>query len=117
MKDAAILLGADKSKAEEELKEVILFQIRLANASAPREERRNQTKLFNYFTLKDLDKNLIGRFLNTAILLHGICTLLFSQAIRRLGLTTSTKSFRLLMSLLMNKLLSEILCFSLMSPT
>ncbi len=43
----AILLGADPERASRELKESLLFEIKLANASLPREERRNASKLYH----------------------------------------------------------------------
>ena len=51
MLDAAVLLGADKDKAEEELKLVMDFEMKLSNISAPKEARRNSSKLYNPTTL------------------------------------------------------------------
>ena len=50
----AVLLGADPVRAANELKESLLFEIKLANASLPREERRNATKLYNAMKLNDI---------------------------------------------------------------
>ena len=47
MVNVAVLLGADRVTAERELRESLLFEIELANASKPREERRNATRLYN----------------------------------------------------------------------
>ncbi|XP_064459407.1 neprilysin-2-like isoform X2 [Ornithodoros turicata] len=56
MTEAAIMLGADKSKVTEELKEALQFEITLANYSLPREERRNISKLYNKMPLYELKK-------------------------------------------------------------
>ena len=71
MKETALLMGADSSRVDEELKEALLFEMRLANASAPREERRNKTKLFNHFVIKNLDNNRTGEAI-TMNLIHFI---------------------------------------------
>lgn len=55
MVNVAVLLGADKTSAEKELKKSLLFEIKLAHASKPREERRNATRLYNPMSIKDLD--------------------------------------------------------------
>jgi len=55
MVNSAVLLGANKSRAEKELKESLLFEIALANISAPKEERRDPNKLYNPVTLGELD--------------------------------------------------------------
>jgi len=52
--DAAVLLGADPKRAENELKDAIEFEIKLANLSLAREERRNFTKLYNLYTIEEL---------------------------------------------------------------
>lgn len=54
MVDAANLLGANTSTSEEEMRHVLEFEIALANITAPREERRDDTKLYNPFTLDQL---------------------------------------------------------------
>merc|ERR1719431_2533360 len=54
MVSVAELLGADRKVAEEELKESLLFEIELAHASRPREERRNASRLYNPMMIKDL---------------------------------------------------------------
>jgi len=56
MVNVASLLGADRKMAEKELKESLLFEIELAHASRPREERRNATRLYNPMMIKDLHK-------------------------------------------------------------
>lgn len=58
MVDVAVLLGAKESKAKEELKETLMFEIILANSSTPTEERRDDNKLYNPTTLKDLEEEV-----------------------------------------------------------
>ncbi|XP_071515798.1 neprilysin-2 isoform X3 [Panulirus ornatus] len=50
----AVLLGADRARAEREFKESIEFEIKIANYSLPKEERRNATKLYNKMTIGEL---------------------------------------------------------------
>jgi membrane metallo-endopeptidase-like protein 1 len=54
MVDAAVLLGVDIDTAKTELKQIVEFEIKLANISAPKEERRNDTKLYNPTTLGEI---------------------------------------------------------------
>ena len=54
MVDTAVFLGAERSFAESELKESLLFEIELANILTPREERRNATLLYNPTTVGEL---------------------------------------------------------------
>ena len=56
--NVAVLLGADRSQAQQELKESLLFEISLAEASQAREERRNATRLYNPMTLKELESSI-----------------------------------------------------------
>lgn len=49
------MLGADPADAARELKESLTFEIKLANASLPREERRNASKLYHPMKLKDME--------------------------------------------------------------
>jgi predicted metalloendopeptidase len=56
MNDTAVLLGADPAKSQEDLKSALLLEIALANASAPREERRNSSLLYNPFILGELER-------------------------------------------------------------
>ncbi len=51
MVSMAELLGADRDVAKAELMDVLNLEIALANISAPREERRNKTALYNPTTL------------------------------------------------------------------
>ncbi len=54
MNDVAILLGAEPEATEVELKEMLDFEISLANILTPSEERRNATTLYNPTTLGEL---------------------------------------------------------------
>merc|ERR1712112_285300 len=54
MVNVAVLLGADRVKAEKELKESLLFEIELAHASQAQEKRRNATRLYNPMMIRDL---------------------------------------------------------------
>ena len=56
MIQVAVLLGANPDRAAAELRESLLFEIRLANASLPREERRNASKLYNPMKLNEMSK-------------------------------------------------------------
>ncbi|XP_053650118.2 neprilysin-2 isoform X3 [Cherax quadricarinatus] len=52
----AVLLGADRIRAEDEIKESLEFEIQIANYSLPKEERRNATKLYNKMTIGQLQE-------------------------------------------------------------
>eukprot|EP00095_Tigriopus_kingsejongensis_P003378 maker-scaffold153_size302544-snap-gene-2.17 protein:Tk03378 transcript:maker-scaffold153_size302544-snap-gene-2.17-mRNA-1 annotation:"PREDICTED: neprilysin-2" len=52
---AAVLLGGTEAQVKTELKDSLLFEIRLANISAPREERRDRTKLYNKKLLGEME--------------------------------------------------------------
>ncbi|CAG0890073.1 unnamed protein product [Darwinula stevensoni] len=54
MAKLAILLGAAPDRAQLELREVLQFQILLANYLLPNEERRNSTNLYNKMTITEL---------------------------------------------------------------
>lgn len=56
MVDIAVILGADKARASEELKESLEFEMKLANISLPNEKRRNATLLYNPMTVAELSK-------------------------------------------------------------
>lgn len=51
MIDTAVLFGADFQTASQEMEKVMEFEMKLANISAPKEARRNKTKLYNPTTL------------------------------------------------------------------
>lgn len=73
----AELVGVDTKAAEEELKDVLLFEIELAEISAPKEERRDSNKLYNPYILSEFEA-LPGHppswteFLDTIIYTHNI---------------------------------------------
>ncbi|PSN53889.1 Membrane metallo-endopeptidase-like 1 [Blattella germanica] len=52
--DIAVILGADRARAEKEIKESVEFEMKLANISLPSEERRNVTKLYNAMTIREM---------------------------------------------------------------
>ncbi|XP_038216679.1 neprilysin-2 [Zerene cesonia] len=56
MVDIAALLGADRARAEVELKDSLQFEIKLANISLPLEKRRNATSLYNPMTIAELQQ-------------------------------------------------------------
>ncbi|XP_057330914.1 neprilysin-2-like [Microplitis mediator] len=56
MVDIAVILGADRKRAEKELLESLEFEMKLAKISLPVEERRNLTLLYNPMTVAELSK-------------------------------------------------------------
>ncbi|XP_047040451.1 neprilysin-2 isoform X1 [Helicoverpa zea] len=54
MVDIATLLGAERARAEVDLKESLQFEMKLANISLPLEKRRNATSLYNPMTIAEL---------------------------------------------------------------
>jgi len=58
MKKAAILLGADPARAEQELRESLNFEIKLATNALPREKRRNASALYFPMTLTELSQQI-----------------------------------------------------------
>ncbi|XP_022251669.1 membrane metallo-endopeptidase-like 1 [Limulus polyphemus] len=56
MVDSAVLLGATREAAEEQMLESLNFEITLANFSLPREERRNISKLYNKMNITEIYK-------------------------------------------------------------
>ncbi len=55
MIDTAVYFGADQATAEAEMKKVLDFELELAKASAPKEERRDAEALYNPFTIDNLE--------------------------------------------------------------
>ena len=51
-------MGADPERAKTELLESLTFEIKLANASLPREERRNASKLYHPMSLAELSQEI-----------------------------------------------------------
>ncbi|CAH2034230.1 unnamed protein product, partial [Iphiclides podalirius] len=56
MVDIAVQLGAERSRAEVELKVSLQFEMKLANISLPLEKRRNATSLYNPMTIAELER-------------------------------------------------------------
>ncbi|XP_055304830.1 neprilysin-2-like [Sitodiplosis mosellana] len=54
MVDSAVVFGANKSVAEMELLDSLKFEMELAKIASTSEERRNQTALYNPFTISQL---------------------------------------------------------------
>ncbi|ESO88295.1 hypothetical protein LOTGIDRAFT_165736 [Lottia gigantea] len=53
----ATMLGADKTVAEQDMKDMVDFEILIANISVPSEERRDSEKLYNKMTIAQLAQN------------------------------------------------------------
>jgi len=56
MVQTAIFLGADEASAKTEMKEALELELKLAELSLPREQRRNKTALYNPMTLKEVQQ-------------------------------------------------------------
>jgi len=56
MIDMAVLLGAEQQEAEAEMKKSLELELKLAEMSLPREERRNKTALYNPMTITEASK-------------------------------------------------------------
>jgi membrane metallo-endopeptidase-like protein 1 len=56
MVDTAVYLGVDRKAAEEELKESLMFELKIAEMTIPRAERRNKTALNNQMTIAEANK-------------------------------------------------------------
>ena len=54
MTDLVTMLGADRTQAELQMLEVLIFETQLANISLSREERRDSVSLYNPMTIQDL---------------------------------------------------------------
>ena len=65
MIDTAVLFGANEEIARSELEEVMNFESKLAKISAPKEERRNDTKLYNPTTLGEMSTDNGKMFLES----------------------------------------------------
>lgn len=59
-KDLAIAFGADPDTAEQDAKDLVDFEIELANITMRREDRRDPEKLYNKMKLGDLHINFTG---------------------------------------------------------
>ena len=53
MKETAVLYGADPDTVEQDMRDVLDFETKLAEASAAKETRRNTTALYNPVVLKN----------------------------------------------------------------
>ncbi|XP_058793347.1 neprilysin-2-like isoform X3 [Phymastichus coffea] len=56
MVDLAVILGAHKEEARQELKDSLEFEMKLANISLPSEKRRNATALYNLMSVRELQQ-------------------------------------------------------------
>ncbi|CAH0555807.1 unnamed protein product [Brassicogethes aeneus] len=56
MTNIAVLLGANKTSASEELEQVVEFERRLANASLPEQDRHDTSVIYKKLTLQELQK-------------------------------------------------------------
>ncbi|CAL7951571.1 unnamed protein product [Xylocopa violacea] len=56
MVDIAVILGANKTEAETQLRDSLQFEMDLANISLPNEKRRNATLLYNPMTVQELSE-------------------------------------------------------------
>lgn len=56
MIDIAVMFGAELKQAESELKEVLLFEMKIANISLTSEKRRNKTLLHNPMTIAEFSR-------------------------------------------------------------
>ncbi|XP_031626236.1 neprilysin-2-like isoform X2 [Contarinia nasturtii] len=54
MTDLAVIFGADRENAKQELLDVLEFEKNLANISMPMEQRRNSSELYNPLTFKEI---------------------------------------------------------------
>jgi len=54
----AVFMGAEEEVAKEEMKQALDFELKLAEISLPREERRNKTALYNPMTLNEAANQL-----------------------------------------------------------
>ena len=56
MVDTAVYLGAQRKVAEQELKESLMFELKIAQITLPQEERRNTSTLNNQMTIEEGNK-------------------------------------------------------------
>jgi len=56
MVQTAVFLGASEEVAQVEMKEALELELKLAEMSLPREERRNKTALYNTMTIKEVQE-------------------------------------------------------------
>lgn len=58
MTDTAVLLGATRSDAEREMREVFLFETKIANITKPSSERHDTGAIYNKMSIGDLAKDV-----------------------------------------------------------
>ncbi|XP_049529717.1 neprilysin-1 [Anopheles darlingi] len=58
MTQIAILMGADKDKAAEELQQIVQFEVRLANATLPEADRHDTSAIYTKITLPELQRRV-----------------------------------------------------------
>ncbi|XP_053676646.1 neprilysin-1-like [Anopheles nili] len=58
MTQIAILMGADKDKAAEELQRIVEFEVRLANATLPEADRHDTSAIYTKITLPELQRRV-----------------------------------------------------------
>ena len=56
----SVLLGADGETAKQDMKNLILFEMELANIMIPPHERRNYSEIYNKISLKKLQQEIPG---------------------------------------------------------
>lgn len=56
MVDIAVMFGAERSRAADQLQDSLDFEISLAKISLPQEERRDYDKMYNPMSVADLQK-------------------------------------------------------------
>ena len=76
MVNMAVLLGAERPRAELEMKEALQLELQLAQLSLPWEEKRNQTGLYHPTTLAHLQKEYpelpLVKYINAVTMLHDV---------------------------------------------
>ncbi|XP_046572209.1 endothelin-converting enzyme 2-like isoform X2 [Haliotis rubra] len=58
--DVAVLFGADRTEAEQQMKDMVDFEITIANLTLAQAERRNMDKLYHRMTVKELTDSIPG---------------------------------------------------------
>lgn len=53
---SAVMLGANETRAREELNKAFEFEMLIAKISIPREERRNYTIMYNKMKIKEIQQ-------------------------------------------------------------
>ncbi|BFZ23239.1 hypothetical protein BsWGS_26278 [Bradybaena similaris] len=58
--DVAVMFGADPKIAQRDVEEMVKFEIKLANITIPREERRDNEKMYNKMMIKEFAEMVPG---------------------------------------------------------